>query len=356
MATAGGRADLALNERLLVEPHRFGVFAAVRLLQAFAPDRPRVGHDGPPRSEAVRFAAEPSLAFPASEILECTEDPAGGPARLVVRMFGLTGPLGTLPRHYTALIIERLRARDATLAEFLDLFNHRLMSLFVRAWEKYRLHLWVARDGRDTLSRSLFSLFGLGTVGLRDRLAVDDRALLFYTGLLAQRPRSASGLATLLTDYFGGLPVRIDQFVGQWLQLDPDSLTSLQPFGGNNRLGVDAVIGSRVWHTQSRFRARLGPMDYDRFCGFLPTGEASHEALDLTRFFVGLEFDFEFQLVLRADAIPACRLGSTGPKGARLGWTTWLVSQPRTTDADDVCFDAETLQAHHTSIRRRTAA
>ncbi len=347
MATTGRRADSALSERLLLEPHRFGFFQGVRLLELFAPERPGVGRDGPPSAESVRFVAEASLAFPASEVLDLESVDDERPARMTVRHMGLTGPQGTLPRHYTTLVMERLRQRDRTLADFLDLFNHRLVSLFFRAWSKYRLHLGARPDARDALATYLYSLFGMGTPGLHGRLAVDDRALLLYTGLLAQQPRSATGLVALLSDYFDGLPVGVRQFVGQWLALDPDGLTSLRLHGGNNRLGVDAVIGSRVWHTQSRFRVLLGPMAYARFCAFLPPGRASREVLALTRFFVGLELDFEFRLVLRADEVPPCQLGSTGPLATRLGWSTWLVSRPASHDADDVRLDAESLEAYH---------
>jgi type VI secretion system protein ImpH len=346
MATTGRRADSALSERLFLEPHRFGFFQAVRLLESFASGRTRVGHDGPPASETVRFGAEQSLAFPASEVLDLDADDER-PARMIVRHIGLTGPQGVLPRHYTTLVMERLRVRDRALADFLDLFNHRLTSLFYRAWRKYRLHLGVRPDAEDALSIALYSFFGLGTTGLRGRMAVDDRALLYYTGLLAQQPRSASGLAGLLSDYFDDLAVDVEQFVGQWLALDPEGLTSLRLHGGNNRLGQDAVIGSRVWHTQSRFRVLLGPMTYVRFCAFLPPGRASREVLALTRFFVGLELDFEFRLLLRADEIPPCQLGSTGPLATRLGWSTWLVSRPASHDADDVRLDAEALEAYH---------
>src|SRR5262249_53692413 len=113
------------------------------------------------------------------------------------------------------------------------------------------------------------------------------------------------------------------------------------------RLGVDAVAGSRVWHTQSRFRVRIGPLTYRRFCEFLPCGPASLPALELTRFFVGQEIDFEFQLLLLTREVPGCQLGSTGPQATRLGWSTWLTSRPFTRDADDVVFDAEKLRAYH---------
>jgi type VI secretion system protein ImpH len=346
MATARRRTGPRLSDALLGESHRFGFFQAVRLLQRFEPRRPGVGAAGPSGREAVRFVAEPSLAFPASEIRDITPPEEPGPLTMMVRFMGLTGPQGTLPRHYTDLVIERLRRKDRTLAAFLDLFNHRVVSLFYRAWEKYRPHLNVTPDGDDDLSVALFSLFGLGTRGLRRRLAAPDRALLFYTGLLAQHPRSAVGLRALLADYFDGLGVEIQQFVGQWLRLDPESQTRLVPLGGNTQLGTNTILGDRVWNTEAKFGVRLGPMTYAQLCTFLPGGPASREALDLTRFYAGLHFDFEFRLVLKASEVRTTQLGSTGPEATRLGWSTWLAAGPRTTDADDVVFTSETLIAH----------
>ena len=345
MATPRRRASPTLSETLFGESHRFGFFQASRLLHLFSPRRPRVGDAGPPQAEPVRFVAEPSLAFPASEIRDLLPEEGDAPPVMVVRFMGLTGPQGTLPRHYTDLIIDRLRRKDRALGAFLDLFNHRLVSLFYRAWDKYRPHLRVTPDGEDELSLALFSLIGLGTRGLRRRLRLRDRALLYYGGLLAQRPRSATGLQAVLADYFG-VGVEIDQFVGQWLRLDPDSRTRLLPLGGNTRLGVETILGDRVWNTQVKFRLRLGPLTYPELCAFLPGGTASRELLDLTRFYAGLDFDVDFRLVLRADEVCPATLGSTGPLATRLGWSTWLASRPRAADADDVVFTSEALIAY----------
>ena len=351
MASASRRADPRLSDALLGESHRFGFFQAVRLLHVFEPRRPVVGGAGPSSHEPVRFVAEPSLAFPASEIREITSSEESGPPTMMVRFMGLTGPQGTLPRHYTDLVIERLRRKDRTLASFLDLFNHRLVSLFFRAWDKYHPHLRVTPDGEDDLSVALFSLFGLGTGGLRRRLAAPDRALLFYTGLLAQHPRSAVGLRAFLSDYFGGLGVEIQQYIGQWLRLDPDSQTQLVPIGSNTQLGVNTILGDRVWNTEAKFGVRLGPMTYSELCTFLPGGHASREAFDLTRFYAGIHFDFEFRLVLLASEVRTTQLGSTGPEATRLGWSTWLTSRPRPTDADDVVFTSESLIAYDRAAR-----
>jgi type VI secretion system protein ImpH len=366
-----------VEKRLYDEAFAFDFFQAVRLMQRLAPERAPVGHDGPPGREVARFRALPSLTFPASSLFEVTRPPPGSTVpRMVVTFLGLTGPSGVLPRHYTDLILRLERERKGeerrALREWLDLFNHRLVSLFYRAWEKYRF--WLAyergepgRDDPDTFTRALHAVVGLGTGGLRDRLRVaavelgrgrerllarvEDLTLLHYAGLLAQRKRNASGLEALLADYFG-VPVRVRQFVGQWLQLEPASQSRLGVAGGNCSLGEDTVAGERVHDCQGKIRVRLGPLTYPRFVEFLPDRSPAPEQkaffllVHLVRLYAGPEFDFDVQPVLRADAVPECQLTDDAP-GPRLGWNTWLTSQQPAREAEDALFTSEEVVRVH---------
>ena len=361
-----------VEERLFSEGFAFDVFQAVRLLHWSRPDRPRVGKTGPPSAEPVRFRALASLSFPPSAIHDCLRPASpGNPAVIVQTFLGLTGPSGVLPRHYTELLMRLARERRdperGALRDWLDLFNHRLTSLFYRAWEKYRPYVGYERTGgdptvRDPFTFALRSLVGLGEPALTDRLRVtatrrvgettrqeklahvDDLALLYYGGLLAHRPRSAVALEALLRDYFG-LAVEVRQFHGQWLLLGPANQTRLGDDHGNNRLGYNALAGERVWEVQSKFRIRLGPLSYRQFCGFLPdrspdAGRKTFFVLGhLVRFFVGPGLDFDVQLVLRSTEVPDCQLPGTGQDGPALGWNTWLHSQPISSDPDDAVFD-----------------
>ena len=256
-----------------------------------------------------RGSAHLSMAFPPSQIIAL--EPAGEDRPnplLTVTFLGLYGPSGVLPTHYTQLLLDIQRdvrgPERRSLRDWLDLFNHRFISLFYRAWEKYRFHLQYERGEAfrketDTFTLSLRSLMGLGTPGLARRLVVqnaqaaarvidwgdaaeeapalariDDLALVHYAGFFAQRPRNATNLRSLLADYFR-LPVAVEQFRGQWLAIPESGQTRLGEFGS---LGVDAVAGERVWDVQSRFRVRLGPLRYPQFEDLLPDPRPSWSA------------------------------------------------------------------------------
>ena len=278
MGTESGtiHSDLAateVGEKLRREPFAFDFFQAVRLLERLLPERTSVGRFAHPDTEVARFAVHPSLAFPASQIqaMHCPEDAA---VKMTVNFMGLTGPLGVLPNPYTSLIIERLRASDSSPRDFLDIFNHRIISLFYRAWRKYRFDVAYEQGERDLFSRHLLSLIGLGSEGLRDRQAVSDDALIYYSGLLAQRPRTAQALQQILADYFD-VPVAIEQFAGAWYRLDPETQCRLaEESSESGELGFGAVVGDEVWNQQSKVRIVLGPLKLERYVDFLPDGQS----------------------------------------------------------------------------------
>jgi type VI secretion system protein ImpH len=364
--------ERSAEQRLYEEGHAFDFFQAVRLLQRLQTDRVGVGLSGPPDREAVRFGALPSLNFPPSSVYEVRPATTEQPVGMLVTFLGLTGPSGVLPRHYTEAILRQERDRRGeerrALRHWLDLFNHRLVSLFYRAWEKYRFWLEHERGGPRRLEPDLFThaaycLVGMGTAGLRGRMRVeaveaggerrrrlariDDLVLVHYAGLLAQRKRNASGLEALVRDYFG-VPARVEQFVGQWLRLGPDSQSCLGVEGGNAELGVNTVAGERCWDVQGKIRVRIGPLGYDRFLDFLPDPDPTPGRKDLflllhlVRLYAGAHLDFDVQAVLRADAVPECQLSDDAP-GARLGWNTWLTSQQPALDSTDAVFAGEEI-------------
>lgn len=365
MAATGRPAEPTLRELLFQEPYRFNFFQAVRLLQALSQHRDRVGEpNGRPEREAVRFRAVTSLAFAPAAIAHLVEPPeSGGPAEMSVAFFGMIGPSGVLPVHYTHLTCLQSERGDHTLRDFLDWFHHRLLSLFYRAWESRRLFMsfenslsaadWnQCADGPRSTSgddlhkegpceRALYGLIGLGMSSLRGRMALPDLNLLRYAGFLVQRPRSAMALQLLLCDYFG-VPIEVQQFQGQYVTLAASNRCCL---GSRGTLGMSTVIGDRVWLPQAMFRLRLGPMIFAEYVRFLPkhpngkVNVAFVRLVQLTQMFVGPELDFDIQLVLRGDAVPRCELGKkNGDYAAQLGQSTWLFSTFTREQAEESIF------------------
>lgn len=324
-------------ETLEREPYLFEFFQAVRLLERLMPDREPVGRFVNPAHEVARFGAHAATSFPASQI-QSYHPREGAQPLLRVNFMGLTGPLGVLPLYYTELVVDRLRSRDSTLRDFLDIFNHRMISLFYQAWEKYRFAIAYERDRRDRVSQRLLDVIGLGSPGLEERQQVSDRALMFYGGLLGLMPRSTTSLEQILEDYFGA-PAEIEQFVGAWYPIEADTQCNLGAGSGcSEQLGVGVVVGNAIWDQQSRVRIKLGPLTLAEYRAFLPGGDAHEQLRALTRFFAGGEYDIEVQLILRREDVPACELAAGEEEGLQLGWTTWMKSGPFKRDPGETIF------------------
>ncbi len=255
------------------------------------------------------------------------------------------GPAATL--HHAADRAQSA-AKDYALRDFLDLFNHRVTSLFYRAWQKYRLPFvyeqlrWSSDEGADDLvTQCLYCLLGLGTGGLRGRLSFDDETFLFYAGHFAHHPRSAQALERILADYFE-LPVAVRQFQGQWLYLSEEDQSSLPcprwPQGLNTQLSRSVVIGQRVWDVEGKFRVQVGPLGYLAFRRLMPFGDVLRPLSQMIRTYVGPQFDFDVQVVLKAAEVPCCRLGGEGTDPSRLGWNTWILSKTVVHDVSDAVF------------------
>jgi len=367
MASESGRENAPLIDELFRRPYDFEFFQAVRLLEwssrkraardGTEPGHP-VGRDVSPAREVVRFRGVATHSFPASSIARLQPpgprapgDPGPPPPpEMTVNFMGLTGPNGVLPQHYTTLIIDRVRQKDVSLRDFFDLFNHRAISLFHRAWEKYRFPIAVERaklsqDRDESLfTFCLYCFIGLGTDGLRRRQDVDDETFLYYAGQFANRRPTAISLERMAGDYLA-LPADVIQFQGQWLWLSPDEQSMLpslgEPLGRNCELGISALIGERVWDVQSKFRLRIGPLAYRQFSDLMPSGDRLRPLAQFVRMYVGSEYDFDVQLVLRAAEVPWCRLAGDDQAGARLGWNTWIRHGEMLRDADDVIFCLE---------------
>ena len=392
MPTPKRRQPVAVITRLLAEPHRFAFFQAVRLLDRWFAKRER-GSGAAGLSKRLYFRNTLSLGFPASEIAElkviegedktpatAPADRSGTPAALddvidattiaaaaasgreddeslaerrahierieiTPAFVGLLGAGGALPIFYTELLAEReTYHRDTAARAFLDIFQHRAVSLFYEAWRKHRLPVQYETDRRNKFLPLVLAVAGVGQNALRDRLhgdegGVADDTLAYFSGLLQQRPVSAAVVQQIVSEYFK-VPVVVDQFIGRWFTLPPGSATSLGM--ANALLDASAVVGERVWQRDLRMRLTIGPMLRAKFHRFLPGGSAALALRELLTMLTGVTLEYEVRLSLRAEEVQGTQLDAMGA-GAHLGWDSFLVTQPEMRDRFDAGYDIHAL-------------
>lgn len=331
MAPKERKPGSTLRERLFSEYYGFSFFKAVHLLETLSPRKKPLGQTLNPGQEAVRFSVKAGLVFPPSDIAALARPEGEEPAAMDVAFMGLIGPSGVLPYWYNELAIDRAREKDLSLSSFLDIFHHRIISLFYLAWKKYRFPENYIPGAKDRLSGYLLSLIGLGTPPLADSTGLGRESLIFYSGLLSRQVPSVAAIEATV-EFFSGAPSEVEQFIERVIPLDPEELTRVGT--ANSELGVNMVCGSHVRECRTKFRVSVGPMGFRRFTRFLPDSDMLHPIFSLIRYMVGIEYEFEVQLILRKEEVPLCEVGLGVETAPRLGWTTWLKT-PGTVHAEN---------------------
>ena len=338
MAPESRRNTTTLKEELFERASAFEFFQAVRLLHKLRPDRAGVGRDADPDREAVRFRSDTSFAFPEGDLTAIAAGADGKPDEMVVKLLGIASPgsFGSLPTPYVEELRRQERVhKNPAMREFFDLFNHRIVSLFYRAWERAQLPVLHDLRQESAFESALRAAIGLFAPGLTAQLPLDSSSLLSRAGLLAMAPAPAIAIESVVTSLFA-VPTRLEQFLPSWYAIDPPDRSRLG--SAHARLGVDLHLGEQVLLVQSRFRVALGPMDRARFHALLPDTEGFAALSSVVRLASGVEFDFEVQLLLAAAEVPETRLAG-GDGASQLGWTSWLRTQEFTEDARAAVFE-----------------
>ncbi|KJZ35567.1 type VI secretion system baseplate subunit TssG [Pseudomonas fluorescens] len=323
MATPSRHAavPLSLSQRLRQEPQAFELLQALLLLEREHPQAESLGSGTAPQEEALRLRGPLTPLFSASEIESLTQEPGQQPV-LSTPVFGLGGPDGPLPYAYQEWLQQRARAKDHAPAEFLDLFQHRLLSLLYKVMRKHRIAAGFTAPGVSPVQVQLRALTGLLPKALQERQAIPDCAVLACTALFTDGRRSLAGFAAIIREQFE-LPVELSAFQGAWREIPPASRSRLQPGGRNLQLGVSAVAGTRVWDEHAGYRLTLGPLTSAQAARFLPDGE-SHAALaSLSALYFGPDLDCTLVLLVRGAG--PMKLGRQAPPV--LSWNGGLQRQ-----------------------------
>lgn len=351
MSTQGRRKNTSVTRNLIENPYEFQFLQAVRLLERSAVFEKTASSTSPinvnavagfvpPGSEVIRFTSNQSLAFLSSQVQQIkrlNKNNNRDQWLMMVNFMGLTGSSGVLPFHYTELVLNRQKLKDETLVHFFDLFNHRTLSLFYQASVKYNLALQYERSQlskssyrpKDRQTDSLLSLLGLGTRGLNKRLYTRDESLIRYSGLWSQKVRNVSNLIQILESHFE-IPVKIEQFIGQWEDLLEELRTRLGSFANRSgcqaNLGRNVILGSKGWFAQGKIRIILGPLNRQQLSMFSPGTKALKALDEIVKLYVGLEINYEFIIRISKTDIPD-KIQLNRKQPPIIGWNCWLSSK-----------------------------
>ncbi|MGR9106243.1 MAG: type VI secretion system baseplate subunit TssG [Gammaproteobacteria bacterium] len=324
-----------IEQHLHEDPFSFNFLNAMRMIECAHPEKPRLGTSQRPADDPVRLTQEPSLAFESSTITAFDHGEDGQAPRLQSRFLGVFGPNGPLPLHLTEYARDRIRHHhDSTFAGFADIFHHRMLSLFYRAWANAEPTVHYDRPQSDRFARYVGSTFGLGMETLFGLDPVPDRYKLHFAGLLACQTRHPEGLESMLICYFR-VPFVVAEFVGEWLDLPQNGLWRLGESQLTGVLGESVVVGARVFSCQSKFRLRIGPVNLKQYHSFLPGGVCLEHLLALVRNYAGDEIAWDLNLILLKDEVPPLVVDGS----CQLGWTTWLGERRDESDADDLLLN-----------------
>lgn len=349
---------MSFTDDLAREPGAHDFYAVLRRLERNGKPKPLIGESGSARDDIVKVGQDPFLAFPDSNLSGAATG-RYGQQNIKVKFLGFFGPQGPLPLAiteefygYSRLPDSRTR-RHESFPRFLDLLSNRFVQLFFRGWASARPIVHADRPESDRFQDYVGSQIGIGSALMRDldRDTIPDFAKLGFAGLMAPSAKSASRLRDLIHGIFG-VEVEVEQFVGSWLPLNPDDCTFIGR--GHCGLGVDTLLGSRIYSVQDKFRIRLHARDAAQYDSFLPMGGEADALADLVFFYIGEELDWDVEVTIPCSDASGMRLGQSG----RLGWTSWVspnwAVEPGARRSDARLHLAERVARKRRASRRRT--
>jgi type VI secretion system protein ImpH len=318
-------------------PFRHDFYTLLRRIENLWRQQPRLGRALRPQDEPVRLAQDADLDFAPAPVSSLGRHKDAVAPRLGVRIFGLFGPHGALPLHLTELARSRERQHgDASLRAFIDIFHHRMLLLFYRAWAQAQPAVDLDRRDEARVDAIVGALGGLAPASARKRDSISDDAKRQHIAHLARGVRTAEGLTDSLTQLLG-VPVKLEPYVGHWLPLRLEDRTALGLGGTANQIGFGAVAGDAVWDRQSKFRLHIGPLTAEQYRHFLPGGTAVRALRDWIRQYVGFDLVWDVRVALAATDVEGCRLGTDTP----VGYAAWLGEPTMRVTRNDLIFAPE---------------
>ncbi|MDC9590241.1 type VI secretion system baseplate subunit TssG [Xenorhabdus sp. XENO-10] len=340
-------------KQLTQTPWQFDLFQILRRIDAQSGEFYRLGTAPLPRYEPLRLGQKASMEFAPSTISKVRKLENSKLYEMLIYSFGLFGPNGPLPLHLTEYAYSReYNYKDPTLGAFANLFHHRLITLFYRAWANAQPTSSLDRPDNQQFCHYMDCLIGTGLPAQQSFNSINNDATntdsiisnhtrYALAGHLSRQRHSAEGLRKILFFYFK-IPVRIVQNIPQWLKTETKDQARLAAGRHIPNLGKSAILGIAVYDIQHKFRIELGPLTRTEYDNFLPGQPKSQQVCDWVYQYLGIEYAWDIKLILDRSDITEMHLSKTTMK---LGLNSWLGKVKKTTHYDDLIYNPASLKS-----------
>lgn len=278
---------------------------------------------------AIRFTSDAGIAFPARDVTDVTRR-ADGSYDVKVAFLGLHGSQSPLPGYYLDNLAWEDAQQTESVTDFLNLFNHRFVSLLHRIWRKYRYYISFEPDGRDAFSRYMFALLGLGSENIRNRIPINHNKMLAYAGLLASPGRSADVICSLISHCFDLDEVNLIGWETRRVSIPDDQQNRLgtilystgQTAQPRSLLGENFSLGAGIEDCNGKCTIEISELPLSRYMRFLPNGPDFLPLVTFVSYIMHEQLAWDLRLCMAEKQVGGMVLGEKDNN--QLGWRSFL--------------------------------
>lgn len=305
-------------EALLTRPGKFDFFQAVRIIENLKRELPPLGTSFSPKKDSVRFGQLAHMNFSSTDIANAKFNNSKDRLELDINCLGLLGINGPMPSFLTEHIQHMIYKKNKTMLQFLNMFNHRFISLFYRAWFVNNIVASSEKTDFDQFKHYFYSLVGENFAPKIENSSLPVNLKLFFSGHLSQSEKNKESLLAVIKGFFG-IPVKIEECVESWLEVPEGSKFELgKPDSDCSLLGFGTFLGSKVWNKTAKFKIILGPLSIEEYNRMLPGTNAFTQLKETVDHFSPVELKYDIQYILKPEAI------STSESIGLLGYSFWM--------------------------------
>ena len=306
-------------DELIKHPTEFNFYQAMRLLiptdRIGVSELERIDH-------SLELTCDAGDQFHANDISEVSYN--NQKANVNVATFGLSGPLGPLPQQHSEWIYAEARAGASELKDFLNLFEHRFISLLYLIKQRSQMGLHQGDRSLSPVYRYLSELSGLPLKSdFKNSPSEQYKLLLPFAGLLIGGKTSAASVSNILSTLLN-TSVKINSMQGAFITVDKAHQARLSSGLSSSslpqRLGDSVALGSRVWDQQNAIEIEIGPVDYQIANGWIPGEEEYDQLVDLLRYTTNAQWVLHTVIDVQESSIPKSFFSNE----MRLGFNSWI--------------------------------